>query len=122
MSKEFENIVNLAHIAGHEAACAAMPEPMTVVQRDPVTGKAIQKRFVPDGACGFAWVKIRPATSKFARWGKKQGLFGSSYGGGLQLWVSDYNQSVDRKSAYASAYAKALREHGINAYADSRLD
>lgn len=123
MSKEFENLVNLAHIAGHEAACAAVPEPMTVVQRDPVTGESIKAWRVPEGACGFAWVKVRPATSKFARWAKKQGIFDTAhYGGGAQLWVSDYNQSIDRKYAYAEAYAAVLRQHGIEAYADSRLD
>jgi hypothetical protein len=38
------------------------------------------------------------------------------------LWVSDFNQSHQRKQAYAHAYAEALRAAGIEAFADSRLD
>jgi hypothetical protein len=78
--------------------------------------------FVEDGVCGFAWVVIRPATSKFARWMKSQGLARTGYGGGLHMWVSEGGQSLQRKEAYAYAFAGVLREAGINAYADSRMD
>jgi hypothetical protein len=36
--------------------------------------------------------------------------------------VSEFGQSVDRKAAYAGAYAQVLRNSGIDCYADSRLD
>jgi hypothetical protein len=45
-----------------------------------------------------------------------------AYPSGLMIWVSEGNQSYDRKRAYAEAYARVLNEAGIKAYANSRLD
>ena len=45
-----------------------------------------------------------------------------NYQGGLIVWVTVGNQSMQKKEAYAQAMAKVLQEGGINAYADSRLD
>jgi hypothetical protein len=44
------------------------------------------------------------------------------YGGGVTYWVSQFGQSVDRKAAFAGAFAKVLRENGIQATAGDRLD
>ena len=73
------------------------------------------------GMCGFAWVVFKGNTS-FGRWALKNKLARKAYSGGLHLWVSAYEQSYDRKSAYAAAFAEVLRKHGIDAYADNRLD
>jgi hypothetical protein len=54
-----------ADAAGVIAAAALEPVPMVVCEADlfgkPVPGA--QRYFVADGVCGFAWVKVRPATS-----------------------------------------------------------
>jgi malate synthase len=73
--------------------------------------------------CGFAWIKIRPATSAFAKWLVKTGKARPAYGGGLSIWISAHNQSMERKEAHARAMAKVLSEKlGINCYAESRMD
>lgn len=75
------------------------------------------------GACGFAWINVKPGTSRFARWLKQQGLArpDSCYGG-VCIWISDYNQSILHKEKHAAAMAEVLRSHGIKASAGSRLD
>jgi predicted CoA-binding protein len=53
---------------------------------------------------------------------KKKGIARSHYPSGLCVWVSEFGQSVDRKAAYAGAFAQVLRNAGIDCYANSRLD
>lgn len=77
---------------------------------------------VPDGPCGFAWVIVKPGTSSFARWLVRTNRGSKAYRGGVQIWVSDFNQSMERKSAYADAFAKVLQQAGIECYSDSRMD
>ena len=76
------------------------------------------------GYCGFAWVKVsEKASTKLGRALKTVG-FRKSYNGGLDLWNpgGSFSQSMDLKEAGAEAYAKVLRDFGINAYACSRAD
>jgi hypothetical protein len=72
--------------------------------------------------CGFAWVNVRPGTSSFARWLKRADLARRAYHGGLDIWVRQFNQSHERKVAYARAYADVLQDAGVTAYAGDRLD
>ncbi len=80
--------------------------------------------------CGFAWVNFKPATSHFAHWLKKMDLARKAYEGGLNLWVSKFGQSHDKKLAYAHAYAKVITTElvltdvvpGLSVYGASRLD
>jgi hypothetical protein len=75
-------------------------------------------------ACGFAWVTVyEKASTKLGRALKAVG-FSKSYSGGLQLWNPSgmFVQNVDTLEAGAEAYAKVLKEFGIEAYAGSRLD
>tara|TARA_R110002051_G_scaffold84560_1_gene149863 strand:- start:675 stop:1019 length:345 start_codon:yes stop_codon:yes gene_type:complete len=75
--------------------------------------------------CGFAWVKIRPATTSFAKTLKKEGIVDYvSYNGGYDIYnPADYGgQSMDFKEAGAEAYAKVLNSYGIRAMALSRAD
>jgi hypothetical protein len=120
-----------AWAAGVAAAEAHTPTPMTVVERanpladimggDP--GPVVrQYEPVADGVCGFAWVTIHPGNSSFARWLTKQDLARPHYRGGVQVWISAYNQSYERKSVHAQAMAEALREEGVQAYSGGRLD
>jgi hypothetical protein len=80
--------------------------------------------FVEGGVCGFAWVSIYPGNSPFANWLKKtERARKDSYAGGVSIWVSEYGQSMERKEAFASAFANSLRESGIEkAYSRSRMD
>ena len=112
----FQEIVDKAYEAGIAAGYRARPIPMYVISQ----GIPIDR--IDDGACGFAWITVRPANSSFAIWAKKQGLMRPMYGGGVTYWVSVFGQSVDRKAAFAGAYAKVLRENGIQATAGDRLD
>ena len=117
----FASIHKVAHEAGLEAGLNVLPVPMTVCEADLMGNPVGRSWTVSEGACGFAWVTFAGNTP-WGRWAKAQGIASKGYPKGLQIWVSEFNQSVDRKEAYAQAYAKVLREHGIEAYAQSRLD
>ena len=115
--RTFERLHAHAHRAGMAAGMAAQPDPMTVI--DSTTGTAWT---VPDGLCGFAWVKIS-ARGSFARWALDSGLMRkSSVEPGAFLRVHEFNQSMIRKEAYAKAYAEHLGRAGIDATYGSRLD
>ena len=117
-NNSFDQIWQEAYDAMLQAGTAAHPTPMVVVTRH---GEHIET--IADGLCGFAWVVIKPATSRFAVWLRKNKLADPAYGGGLQIWISAFNQSITRKEAGAHAMARVFRERlGINAYAQSRLD
>jgi len=105
-----------AWMAGVMAGIACRTHPMTVLQ----DGKVIE--VVDDGPCGFAWIKIRPANGKMARWLKTQGKGHKGYNGGWDVSVHDFGQSLERKSAAAQATAMILRKHGIDATSYSRID
>ena len=116
MSNQFEQIYKMAQTSGINALNSCVPEGMVV--RDSFSGRTWS---VPEGPCGFAWVQIKGNTS-FGRWAKKSGLASSAYPKGLMFWVSYGGQSMERKEAYARAFAAVLRENNIEAYADSRMD
>jgi hypothetical protein len=116
-----------AHEAGMAAGESCIPEPMVVVQREnPFDDNSrIVKEYAPvmDGLCGFAWITVFPGTGSFARWARKTGKGSAAYKGGTRVkWVREFNQSFERKSAYAHAFAEVLREGGVKAFSDSRLD
>ena len=81
-----------------------------------------ERYYVGDGPCGFAWVTVKPGTSSFAKWLVKQGYASKAYGGGVQIWISEHNQSLERKTAHARVMAERLREYGFKAYSNSRID
>jgi hypothetical protein len=124
--KDFSELHARADAAGAAAADAHSPTPMHVVQRENPfdENSPIIKRYAPvaDGVCGFGWINIRPGNHPFANWAKKRGLARKSYSGGVDIWVSRYGQSYERKLAYARAYAEVLTEAGIKAYGTGRLD
>ena len=73
------------------------------------------------GLCGFAWVNVKDR--KFGNYLKKMGLGRADhYYGGVTVWISDYNQSHEMKTAHAYAMAKVFKEAGVDAYAAERLD
>lgn len=112
----FATIVERAHGAGMNAGNGAEPNPVRVVD-------GWREYILNDGACGFAWVNVRPGGSSFARWLVNTGKARrDSYHGGVTVWVPYFGQSMARKEAYAVAYAQVLQDAGIQARADSRLD
>lgn len=122
-----------AHAAGLAAGEAVQPVPMVVIERkhqmgdllgmSPEDNPVVRADVVPSGVCGFGYVYVRPANSSFARWMKKTRR-GSvdSYKGGLFFSVREFGQSLECKQAFAHAFAAVLRESGINAFAESRMD
>lgn len=123
---QFNVLYNTADEAGKNAVDAAKVTPMIVGTPTTLFGNDIDYSqptyYVSDGVCGFAWITIKPANSAFANWLKARGLASKAYGGGVSIWVHDYNQSMQKKETYAHAFAKVLRDAGINAYAGSRMD
>ena len=128
---QYEELWGRARKAGQEALAKCTPRPMVVTEvglfDEPVPGG--KSYFVEDGVCGFAWVKVRPANSAFAKWLKTLPGTGEyltpqhdQYAGGITIWIIVGNQSMQKKEAYANAMADVLKAEGINAYAESRLD
>lgn len=138
-NQDFQRIYNEALAAGKAAATAMTPAPMAV---QAATGLFDEFDFsrpyevVSDGVCGFAWVNIRQASkagrkdSPFVKWlrerarGERFSEYGyfEDYTKCWQIWVGGYGQSMQRKAAYAEAFAAVLRENGISASAGSRMD
>jgi hypothetical protein len=115
-----------AHAAGMKAGTECRPMPMRVEQHANMmddNSPVVKSWNVPDGPCGFAWVNLKPARGRFASWCKKNGKGKpDSYYGGLTFWVREFGQSLERKEKYAGAFAKVLRDKGMNAYSMSRMD
>lgn len=81
---------------------------------------------VPDGVCGFAWVTVYPGNSRFANFLRREAGASTGYRGGCETWdystLARSSQSYERKMAAADAYAAVLREAGLTAYSNGRLD
>ena len=75
--------------------------------------------------CGFAWVTVKPATSRVAKILKDRYQASKAYGGGIQIWnpSGHMTQQMDAKQAGARAFAKVLKDQlNINCYAECRMD
>lgn len=143
---EFRALLNAAHVAGLNAARYARPRLTRVVR---VGACSTMIDYGPDwasdeaalGHCGYAWVRVRPATNVFARWCKAQSMakFGfadrpfAEYDrplGGLVIDVDRQipreidrsGQSYEIRLAYAKAFAAVLRSAGYDAAAAGRMD
>lgn len=121
-----EQIFSQADAAGCAAVANMEVRPMIVTKHsNPLddSSEIIDQFYVQDGVCGFAWVKIRPARGKFVNWLKENGIGRTnSFEGGYDIWISAYNQSMQKKETYACAFAKVLVANGIKAYGQSRMD
>ena len=129
----FTAICEKASQAGYAAVETARVVPMVVGQETSLFSGVIDETkptyFVEDGVCGFAWVSVKPENKGNTRLGKQErraleavGFRKNDYEKSYQLWISNFNQSMQKKEAYADAYAKVLRGHGIRAYSGSRMD
>lgn len=123
MAKTMKQIYDEAVAAGKAAGNADRPTPMVVRQHASVMdddSPVTQQWYVADGPCGFAWVNV-PGNSAMGRYMKSIG-HRKGYPKGISYWVGDHGQSISRKEAHARAFAKVMRDNGIDAYADSRMD
>lgn len=127
-----QDLFNRAVAAGKAAGEAAEVVPMVVIQRKHMMGDLlgmseednpiVKAEKVDAGVCGFAWVKVTPGNSSFALWLVKNEYGRKSYGGGVAVYVHDYEQSMTRKLEHARAFAGVLQEAGLTAYPMSRMD
>jgi hypothetical protein len=145
---EWQDAVERAYLAGEAAAVGSTPTPMVVgTPKDPLAsllgkddgGFDLDKPtyYVADGVCGFAWINVKDR--KFNNWllgrvktkypvGPAMGYIvgeprPDSYYGGVSLWISGFGQSMQRKEAFARAFARSLYDSvGISARAMSRMD
>lgn len=122
--QKFAAMIVAATVRAEQAYEDCVPQPVRFYPAgtDPdVTGETVE-----DGLCGFAWVRIAPATSKFARWLKTletdKFRLHKGYPSGLEIWPANVSQSWERKKAWAKAFAEVLAEYGIKAYPGDRLD
>lgn len=115
-AKEVAQDWNAAHLAGMEAVEAITIKPMVVIGSDACY-------IVADGACGFAWLEIRPARGSLVTFLKKSGIGRvDSYNGCYRVSIHSFNQSIAKKEAYAQGVAGALRGNGYEVFANSRMD
>ena len=114
-AEEYAKVAEEAHQAGIKAGSNHVPEPMHLSYG----GKT---ETISTGVCGFAWILVFPNSQGFARWATKMGIGSKAYGGGIQIWVGYYGQSMEMKLAYAKAYVEVLQKYGIKSFAESRMD
>lgn len=106
-----------AHTAGMAAGNGITPSVVTLVD------EYNERYSCAEGPCGFAWIKIKPANCRFANFLKFEGIARTACDGGVNVWVHQFNQSMERKEAYARAYAQVLRDAGMaKVYVQSRMD
>lgn len=123
--QNWQELFDKARAAGLEALRKHTPKPMTVVERtNPLDDSSPirQAWHVSEGVCGFAWVVIHPGNCSFACWLRKNKIGHKHYYGGWEIWVSEGGQSMERKQAYAKAFAEVVNAAGIKAYTGSRMD
>ncbi len=129
----FQSVRQKADAAGRAAVENLRVIPMIVGQETGfLSGKIDYSKpteYVADGVCGFAWVDVYPEHKGTTTLGKQERKVLEAIGfkkkfesKAYYMWISDYNQSMQKKEAYAAAFAKVLRENGVKAYSGSRLD
>ena len=97
-----------------------------------------EESIIPDGVCGFAWVvvKCKGKGRTFIKGLKEAGLvignndttkhnryFRKRIGyPGFTYWISDHNQSYEKKKAHMQAFVRTLKKYGIGCQGSSQLD
>jgi len=111
----FQEIWNEADTAGRKAGLEVETTPFRVVQHsNPLDDNSpVVRAFgIIPGPCGFAWVIIKPAYSRFAKWLIASGKASvDSYYGGVHIWVSEFGQLMERKEAYARAFSEIIEKY-----------
>lgn len=129
-----KNILAEADAAGRAAVAVAKVTPMIVGSAKSLFSNEIDysqpAEFVEDGVCGFAWINVYPEFKGNTKLGKEERKVLERLGFSkdwennkrFYLWVSDFNQSMQKKETYARAYAKVLSANGVTASSMSRMD
>lgn len=122
-----DEIYKDAHAAGCKAWEECTPNGVTFGQAKGLTGNEIvpgTESYCSEGLCGFAWIIVKPARGPFIKYCKENNIGSKHCYPGWYIpargpWDS---QSVERKEAYATAFAGVLRENNIYCSNSSRLD
>lgn len=120
---EFHEIYMSAHEAGMAAVKQLQVTPMVVqAHANPLDDNSpvVESYFIEDGVCGFASVIVK--NIKFSNFLKKNNIGRKNWNGGYAINISAFNQSLQKKEAYAYAFAKVLNANDVTAYVDSRMD
>ena len=131
----WQGIYDEARSAGLTAATVKKPQTVAFFESDGLSpetdttlAQAVQQGkqvwVETEGVCGFAWIHFPKWREPFEKW-----LVASGNGklehypkNHVSIWVSEFNQSYERKVAYAQTFAAALQKHSITAYPGDRLD
>ena len=98
---------------GRQAANKCIPTPVYLCgEEEPLL----------NGTFGSAWVVIHDARKRFPRWLRKQGIGYAGYRGGWVVRAKGGSPSFEKAKAYADAFAKILRQNGVDCKVESRLD
>ena len=124
--KDWQKVYDEAHAAGMKAGNEHKPTPMVVGSPTTPLGNDIdttKKMYhVSSGVCGFAWISFKGNTS-WGRWAVKNVNAKNDHPTGKMIWVHEFGQSMEKKLAYARAFARHLRENGVkDAWHRSRMD
>lgn len=105
-------LFEFAHKAGLEAHDTTLPTPLFL------------KDFgvIEEGEAGSASVAIKDVDGGFAQWARRHEKGALIEGDGLHISAPSPSQSIDRKQAYARAFARVLALNGIAASIWSRAD
>lgn len=125
MANDLQMLFDKAHKAGMAAGMAHNPTPMIVSQHsNPLNDHSpvVKQYYVSGGVCGFASIHLISARTAFAKWVMASGNGRKDYQKGANITCFEFGQSMERKEAYAHAFAKVLRDAGIDCYAQSRMD
>ena len=120
-------IYEQAHAAGCKAWEDCSPNPVTWGMAKSLVGNEIvpgTESTCTEGLCGFAWIIVKPARGPFVTYCKRNDIGRKHVYPGWYIGARGPfdSQSIERKEAYAYAFAGVLREHGVNCYVGSRLD
>lgn len=123
----YDEILSEAHRAGVYHGLDLKPTPMVVEDHVNVLDDNSDVKhayYVPSGVCGFAYIITNEhGNSKFVKYLKSIGEGNKYYYGGYYVkWVREFGQSLEKKEAYARAYAGVLKTYGIDVYINSRMD
>ena len=131
----FEALMEKADAAGREAVANLKVTPMIVGKAKSLFSNEIDYtkpvEVVESGACGFAWISVYPEFKGNTRLGKQERAVLEEFGfeqdycnkAKYTRWVSEFGQSLERKTAYANAASAVFAAAaGIRAFGQSRID
>jgi hypothetical protein len=130
-TKSAYDILVEASESAEQAVKACTPRPIIVGEAIGLSNEIDESKptyFVEGGVCGFASVVIKPARGAIVAELKKRGIGSAHYGGGYSFSSWQLAPSIRRDQSYERAVAAAkgavevLKNYGVNAYVDSRID